>query len=265
MNQEISYLLQKLDNHVEDLELIKWSCPVPSFGNLPTATIATLGLNPSNREFMDADGVEITGNKRRLPTLTYFGLDGWKDAKEEHFHSILDFCFEYFERNPYDSWFKRLDYIISGTSYSYYFPSQKACHLDLIPFATAAKWGNLTPVQQSRLLESNRETLGLLLCASDVRMLLLNGQSVVNNLEQIAGVKFTRTLMPDWALPRKESDDVLGFAYRGTIEAIGGVRLNRTIEVLGYNHNIQSSFGVTREVLDSIRNWVSLTAKELSI
>src|SRR5580658_8249755 len=124
MTQEVSYLLQRLDqHHGQEADLIDWGCPVPSFGNLGAASIATLGLNPSNREFVDAAGAEITGSNRRLPTLNFFGLTAWTEARVEHVDTILEFCYEYFERNPYDNWFKRLDYIISGTSFSYYFPS----------------------------------------------------------------------------------------------------------------------------------------------
>ena len=264
MNQELSYLLQKLDQHdLPDVELIDWACPIPSFGNPGNASVATLGLNPSNREFVDAQGDEITGSKRRLPTLGFFGLDAWANATDEHIYSIIDFCYEYFTRNPYDNWFKRLDYVISGTSYSYYFPSGGACHLDLIPFATASKWGNLTPDQRGRLLERNRDALGLILSASNVKLLVLNGQSVVENLEKIADIRFEKVLMPEWTLPRKEGDGVPGFSYRGSISSLGGVTLKRSIEVLGYNHNIQSSFGVTRGVLESIRNWISLSTKDI--
>ena len=33
--------------------------------------------------------------------------------------------------------------------------------------------------------------------------------------------------------------------------------MNRDILVLGYNHNIQSSFGVTNEAIRAIRDWVA--------
>lgn len=61
----------------------------------------------------------------------------------------------------------------------------------------------------------------------------------------------------EWILPRKVGGGVLGFAYEGSIRSLGNTDFDRTITVLGYNHNIQSSFGVTKEVQVSIRNWVS--------
>src|ERR1700738_3082657 len=46
--------------------IIPWSCPVLSFGNPLTASVATLGLNPSNREFVDEAGNELDGPFRRF-------------------------------------------------------------------------------------------------------------------------------------------------------------------------------------------------------
>ncbi len=264
MNTELSILIERLNDPVfVKTDVITWGCPVPSFGNLASAKIATLGLNPSNREFVDERGKELEGAKRRFHTLNSLGLQQWSDAKENHLSSILDLCKQYFFRNPYDGWFKKLDNIISGTSLSYYFPSAGACHLDLIPYATSCKWTELNFQQRSLLLDLAGDTLGLLLKNSSIKLLILNGQTVVENLQRISNVVLQKTHKPEWTLPRKSNDGVLGYAYIGFIENIGGIDLERKIHVLGYNHNIQSSFGVTTQVQRNIRNWVSDLAKEV--
>jgi len=264
MQTTLASLLERLDsNALSAAKVIPWSSPIPSFGDLSRSTVATLGLNPSNREFVDVTGKELDGNLRRFHTLKSLGLRKWSDANAQHRKLIMDSCHRYFYQNPYDGWFKGLDKIISGTKASYYDTSIKACHLDLIPYATACKWTELTPQQRSLLLTLAGDTLGLLLKDSPVRLLILNGKTVIENLQKIAGVNFAQESIPDWTLPRKSGIGVKGFAYRGTIREIAGVHLSREVHVLGFNHNIQSSFGVTTLVKVAIRNWVAKSAEEI--
>ncbi len=60
-----------------------------------------------------------------------------------------------------------------------------------------------------------------------------------------------------WELPRNSGRPVTGLSYYGTIDSIGGYALDRHVTVLGFNHNLQSSFGVTSGVLSAIRSWVA--------
>lgn len=264
MHATLSSLLERLDSEaLSAAKVIPWSSPIPSFGDLSRSTVATLGLNPSNREFVDIAGKELDGSLRRFHTLKSLGLRKWSDANAQHRKLIMDSCDRYFYQNPYDGWFKGLDKIISGTEASYYDPSIKACHLDLIPYATACKWTELTSQQRSLLLTLAGDTLGLLLKDSPVRLLILNGKTVIENLQRIAGVNFEQESIPNWTLPRKSGIGVKGFAFRGTIREVAGVHLSREVHVLGFNHNIQSSFGVTTQVKVAIRNWVTKSAKEI--
>lgn len=241
--------------------IIPWSCPVPSFGDASTSLVATLGINPSNREFVDAYGVEISGALRRFHTLCSLRIRCWSEAGPVHFRMISEACRQYFWVNPYDSWFKRLDRIISGTGTSYYSNTNTACHLDLVPYATACKWTELTPLQRATLLGGTSDSLGVLLSESPVRVLVLNGISVVDKFELISDVQFDKKVVPAWSLPRRSGDHVRGIAYEGKASTVAGVRLGREILVLGFNHNIQSSFGVTTEVMNSIATWISRSVR----
>src|ERR1700759_4417351 len=122
MKEEIAFLINKLEqlSKLNDY-ILTWGSPVPSFGSLSTSRLATIGINPSNREFVDQDGSELVGANRRFHTLRSLGLNDWSEIEEEHLVLIWSLCDEYFSRNPYDGWFKKLDNIISGTSMSYYF------------------------------------------------------------------------------------------------------------------------------------------------
>lgn len=247
------------DSRITKTSIIPWSSPIPSFGDLYSSAIATVGLNPSNKEFIGTDAKELRGVKRRFPTLTSLNISSWSDIDEIHLEQILDSCKNYFNRNPYE-WFKRLDFVISGTNKSYYFPSGEACHLDLIPFATSEKWGNLSVQEKSLLLELSGDTLGILLAASPIELLVLNGGTVVENFRKISNISFESTEQSAWVLPREQGEGVAGFSYEGRTSSIGGVNLGREIRVIGYNHNIQSSYGVTNNVLRAIRKWISITA-----
>lgn len=264
MQSALATLLTKLDEPIlETSNVIQWGSPVLSFGDLSIARVATLGLNPSNREFVDTTGKELEGSARRFHTLKSLGLNRWSDANDQHLKLITDSCRSYFSRNPYDGWFKGLDQIISGTNASYYSGSQAACHLDLIPYATTCKWGDLEPQQRLSLLHLAGDTLGLLLRDSPVQMLVLNGKSVVQNFEKLTLTKLDQQAIPEWDLPRKSGPDVVGYSYTGMIKEIAGVMLPREIMVLGYNHNIQSSFGVTTRVKSEIRNWIAKSATKV--
>ncbi len=263
MHTALATLIDRLDSPaVSGTDVIKWGSPVLSFGDLSTSRVATLGLNPSNREFVDELGDELQGPLRRFHTLMSLGLDSWADADARHLRLILESCRRYFLGNPYDRWFKRLDQVVSGAKASFYDASCSACHLDLIPYATECKWTELTSRQRSSLLAVAADTLGLLLRDSPVRILILNGRSVVEQFQDVAGIRLDQHQMPAWSLPRQPKPDVTGLAYRGVVHALSGIRLPHEILVLGYNHNLQSSFGVTKEVILAIRDWISWVVNE---
>ena len=251
------------DPTIVETDVITWSSPVPVFGSVAKAKIATLGLNPSNREFVDNKGEKLSGLNRRFHTLSSLGLDCWSRVEHKHLTLIEDDCQNYFNKNPYDLWFKKLDHLISGTSFSYYFPSGQACHLDLIPFATSRKWGELSSDQKETLLEFSAESFAQTLNNSNIQMLILNGKSVINTLQKLTNELFEEIYQPTWNLQRKGSDGVKGYAYIGKIKSVAGIKLKKEIIVIGFNHNIQSSFGVTSAVQKSIRKWITNLSKEL--
>ncbi len=266
MHATLTTLIDRLDSPaMSGTGVIRWGCPVTSFGDLSNARVATLGLNPSNREFVSESGDELRGEFRRFHTLTSLGLTSWSEIDARHLRMILESCRTYFLGNPYDRWFKRLDQVVSGARASFYSAAGGACHLDLIPYATAHKWTELTTRQRSSLLRIAADALGLLLRDSPVRILILNGRSVVEQFQDAAGVRLDREEMSGWSLGRQPGPDVVGLAYKGVVKTLSGVQLPHEILVLGYNHNLQSSFGVTNQVILAIREWISQTADQASV
>ncbi len=248
------------ESAARDAQVIPWGCPVPTFGDVTRAKVASLGLNPSSREFVDEQGQELLGSNRRFHTLRSLELESWAAAESRHLKYILEACLHYFTGNPYDRWFRRLDFVISGTGSSFYDRQRPACHLDVIPYATARKWTDLSTRQRGQLLDLSRDALGLLLRHASVEVLVLNGQSVVTLFQTATGMTLGKREMPAWSLPRRSGAGVTGVAYAGLVDTICGYRLPEPIRVLGFNHNLQSSYGVTTRVVDAIRSWITSAA-----
>ena len=243
-------------------EVIPWSCPVPVFGNLTGAWLATIGINPSNREFVDRNGEELSGQCQRFHTLDSLGLKTWEDADTRHLEDILESYLSYFTWNPYHIWFNKLEYVLNGAKASYFDSRIGACHIDLVPYATYRKWGELTGRQRSLLLEVTSHVVGTILRDSPLEILILNGRSVVKTFASISNWHIQSEEMPAWSLPRSASRFVPGIAYTGFADNVAGVGLGRQVRVLGFNHNLQSSFGMTTEVVSSIRQWVARNVGE---
>ena len=264
MYSTLTTLIDRLDGLSSSAaNVIKWASPVPSFSDLSTSRVASIGINPSNREFVDHSGVELEGPSRRFHTLNSLRIRSWSEADARHIDLIVQSCREYFIHNPYDRWFKRLDFVVSGANASYYSRAEKACHLDLIPYATNCKWTELTLPQQSWLLSAARGTLGPLLRDSPIRILILNGKSVVREFQDMAGANLDSSEMLSWSLPRRTTRNVKGVSYTGVISSMDGVELGRSVLVLGFNHNLQSSFGVTNGVVRSIRQWIAEASEQV--
>lgn len=256
-------LIDRLDQ--EDLcgsGVIPWSCPVMSFGNPMNSTVATVGINPSNREFVDDTGVELQGSDRRFHTLASLGLDSWLGADARHLELILDTFSTYFTGNPYNAWFGKLEFLLNGIGVSYYSSSNAACHFDLVPYATTQKWSELSLQQHSALLKVAGDTLGLIVRDSAVDLLILNGTSVVKRLEGLSGLQLSSEIKCSWSLPRRSTRDVRGVAFSGKVDTLAGVHLGREVKVLGFNHNLQGSFGVTTAVVDEIKDWLFQTMEQ---
>lgn len=236
--------------------VLAWASPVPFFGKASHATVATLGLNPSNLEFVDKHQSELLEESRRLPTLNSLALRSWDDASTQTYTTVLQACNDYFHNNPYSRWFNCLEALLSETKYSYYSNENPVCHLDLVPYATKDKWSALPPSERKLLVEYSSKYLGLILSASRISTILINGRGVLNTLTATSNASLKTIARPTWSLPRK-SLPVDGMAFIGTVSEIGGVSLGRNVRLLGYNHNLQSSFGVTNEVRNMIRKWVT--------
>jgi hypothetical protein len=250
--------------HGDHPDVLGWACPVPFFGHLESARLATVGINPSNLEFTAADGTELIGPARRLPTLNSLTLSAWPDTDQRVRQEITAACCGYFERNPYRRWFGVLQQLIEPAGLSYYAPGSDACHLDIVPWATSRKWGLLRPASKTMLLHQAEQAVARVISYSPLVMLVLNGREVVRQFEFLAGQQLEPIRIPTWDLARRNGQAVAGVAYRATVSEIADIPLGREILVAGYNHNLQSSFGVSATVRTAISEWIVVQYRSLS-
>lgn len=244
-------LVEALDSGRPELGVVTWACPVPFFGRIDQARIATVGINPSNREFVRSDGAELDGPQRRLPSLASLALDDWSQATGGDVRTLTQACLRYFEGNPYRLWFDVLERVLNRGGFSYY-EGSRAAHIDLVAYATASKWSMLGPTVRRKLITQGRLTLATVIRDSPIDLLVLNGRSVVNEFIASAEVELRASTVPAWTLPRSTGPGVAGVRYSGTLRSVAGVDLERCVQVIGFNHNLQSSFGVTTTVMRQI-------------
>ena len=215
-----------------DCRVVPGSTPGLSFGNARSATTATLGLNPSRREFLDDNGAELTGSSRRLATLQSLGLEDVSRASEDAIRQVVEDCSAYFQRNPYRRWFDQLEGVLRATGASYY--DLSACHLDLVQWATDPTWRRLPLCTRERLLEPDGAFLLQQLRNERIRLLLVNGMTPMKQLVRLASLRLV------------EQHPLSACSYRPTRLFVGDV-FDRIL-VVGWSTNLQSSFGVTNEL-----------------
>jgi hypothetical protein len=216
-----------------DSMVIPGSTPVLSFGDARSAAVATLGLNPSRVEFLDENGDELVGKFRRLSTHSSLGTSDLLSAPRKTLARVLDDCNTYFQRNPYRRWFDQLTPVLAVCQASYY--DGTACHLDLVQWATNPTWGKLRPVSARRaMLSDDAQFLAEQLRNENLRLLIVNGMTAIRQLNHRI-VDDLEEVAPIVGCARLDTRLFVGSAF-------GHVR------VVGWSTNIQSSFGVTREL-----------------
>lgn len=124
----------------EGAGVVPGSTPVVAFGDPDRARVATLGLNPSRREFLDRHGRLLDGSERRLATLASLRAVRLEDLGDKQVAEVITDCAGYFRRHPYRRWFDPLDRLLQSAAAASYYDST-ACHFDLVQWATNPVWG----------------------------------------------------------------------------------------------------------------------------
>ena len=235
--------------------VIEWASPVPFFGRAERARIASVGLNPSGREFCDSSGRPLRGRDRRLATLDSVGLRDWSGAGSAECSAVAQACSDYFGPNAYWRWFNPLESIFNNAGQGT-LRDGGACHIDLAPWATQRAWSGLKGAEPDALLECGAATFASLVSSARFEVLLLNGVGVVKGVERATGVRLPAEDAPEW-------DDSSGRGRRWSVvlDSFGRIELVRPVTVLGWNWNLQSSH-ITTQTRDSITSWAARAIEE---
>lgn len=140
--------------------------PIISFGNFQSAHIATVGINPSHREFSH--------------NYVKSGFGDLQTASRAILRAILDDQYSYFQRPQY-RWFNRLEQVVEACGASY--RDGSAASLDIVQWATQPVWGGLTAVQKRTLLDGDVPFLGEQLRNERIETLLVNGRAVMDVIQ----------------------------------------------------------------------------------
>jgi hypothetical protein len=156
------------------------SLPVVSFGDPSRANVATIGLNPSDSEFMDGDRW-LSGSKRRLHSLVSLEASAPPDLDDEQVRVATQACYDYFTGNWLRTWFGPLEHLLGAAGVGSFLDGS-ACHLDLVQWATRPKQSRLPTGAWKRLVEADVGFLSWQLATYRPRALLANGSGVVRGL-----------------------------------------------------------------------------------
>lgn len=201
-----------------------------SFGDASKAVVATLGLNPSRREFLDKASRELIDGDRRFETLKSLGVRPLTRASDGQLRKVVEACNNYFVKHPYKDWFDKLEPILQAVGASYY--DGTACHLDLVQWATDPVWAKISDHNvRSQLLDADAEFLRKQLTVTKFKHILINGSGVIRQFESVMGVTL-------------EHVDTIRGSFAKSKLFVG--RLDSGVFVTAWSVNIQSAFGVCK-------------------
>lgn len=232
------YIAKRLAQAHSTPKAVVDATPVLGFGDFLNARVATLGLNPSQQEFLSRNGNLLAPPLARLETLRTLELAELKDASSADYQKILDGCLSYFNGPNKYNWFARFEPILSALNVSY--KSGTACHLDLFQTATKPVWSGLEKADRLHYIKAEGWFFIEQLATHHIDKILLNGRSVINAFVTQCSASLQSSI--------HTSSCGRNFEFFSGSVQIG----KRHIEVRGWNLNIQSSHGVTSAMTQSI-------------
>lgn len=206
--------------------------PILFFGNFG-AKIASVGRNPSPREYTDAanDGPRL---------LTWSGVrDGTSVNDEAACDAIIDMMVNYFDqRRVWLDWFEPLIRLFAGVGKTY--QAGEVVHLDLIHEATDPIWSTFAsrwPVQFAELLLEDIRLTKRQLLDSSIEVIFCNGESAYSAVKSL----FANDCDDDLRHPPGSSSSRHGkfHGLRWVVRTLN-VADGRNISLVGWQPQIQS-------------------------
>lgn len=211
---------------------VSGSLPVLFFGELLSATVATIGLNPSAREYVDRHGKELDGLFRRFETEHSLGVTGRHQLTSEQCDQAIETMRSYYRPGkPVYSWFRSLERVLSGMGVSYV--AGEAAHLDLVQEATHPTWSALKvadSAETAALLAADTPFLLWQLRSFPLRAVVCNGRTVFDAVCTLTGAKLV------------ETGKFARLTWNVATTEVGG----RTMAVVGWNFPLARATGLDK-------------------
>lgn len=168
MQKELKeFLLDKISLPIPTtVKIVEGSIPIVFFGNVEKAVVATLSLNPSNKEF-EHNGPRRIIDRKQLEVSDSQPLT--KEQAEIVYQSLL----LYFKNNPYNGWFNPMNNLFKSKGYEYY--NDKIVHLDISPWATSNKWASLKSEERKSIIDTS--IIEQVIVKREIKKLFINGRT----------------------------------------------------------------------------------------
>lgn len=163
--------------------------PVLFFGDLLGAEVASVGLNPSDQEYLSKGGTMLAGPAQRFATLASVGADERAELTDTQCAEAVEWMRDYYEpgKPVYGSWFNALSRVVEGFGAS--FRDRTAAHLDLVQESTSPVWSELGAVEREALLRQDLPFLEWEIRAFPLRAVICTGKTVSVHVRRQLGVE----------------------------------------------------------------------------
>lgn len=170
------------------------SLPVLFFGDLFKSRAATVGINPSHREYLDHAGRELVGMARRFENLSSLGAINRTTLTDSQCYRAVATMRGYFRPNkPAYEWFQPLQRVLRGMGLQY--ENGEVTHLDLVQEATNPTWSGLAQVKREdaeSLLRADEGFLRWQLGAFRLGLIVCNGKTPLEAVQKMVGATVVR-------------------------------------------------------------------------
>jgi len=162
------------------------------FGDIFSAKVATVGLNPSDKEYTDPHGALLTGKAQRFATLTSLGASDRSSLSDEQCDEAVRWMQAYYDTGkPVYRWFAPFERLLSGLGVS--LGGRTAGHLDLVQEATSPTWSMLARDERDRLLAADLPFLEWQIGNFPLKAVICNGRTASDHVRRVLNVSIEET------------------------------------------------------------------------
>ena len=216
------------------------SLPVTCFGDLWTASVGTVGLNPSWKQYLSKTRTELVGKDRHLETLKSLGARERGELTDAQCERAITTMRGYFGPDkPVYSWFAGLSRVVEGFGAS--FRDGSAAHLDLVQEVTDPFWSNVLKADRdagAAMLDADLPFLRWQIEAFALSAVICTSRTVLDAVVRITAAEVIET-----------------GTFAGRRWTIAQTKLNkRAVAVVGWNIPLVRQPGLKREQQTELGN-----------